>query len=361
MRTRSTRSVLLSAWGAVLLALANGPGPAGPWIAAAAPGPPTNVTAVPGNGEATVSWIPPSGGGATNYGVYAFPATGAGVQVTPDSTLSMVVTGLTGGTYYTFTVIAFGGGWGSWSAYSQYVLIGTGPPPGPDVIWQENPALGAAPNFAGLETKPGSITVANDPLGQFGPSIRYETWDNGGVKSRAESRALRLPDGTVYTLDSSHEGQTFYLGWRALWDPMPTTPGSWIAFFQLHIGGAGFNGGAGPIAFRTLGDGQLHFQLIQPNGSSTHIWSTPLPIGTWNSFVLGFRLSRSGTVGWVELWYNGVQQTFINGSTQYPGITLWDGYVNPKWGVYRAGTNHGDAVAYLNHATFGTSYAAVAP
>src|SRR5579859_5976063 len=142
MRMRSIRSVSLSVWGAALLTLANGPGPAGPWIAAAAPAPPTNVTAVAGNGAATVSWTPPSGGGATNYGIYTFPATGAGVLVTPNSTPSMLVTGLASDTYYTFTVIGFGGGWGSWSAYSSYVLIGASPPPGPGVIWQENPALG---------------------------------------------------------------------------------------------------------------------------------------------------------------------------------------------------------------------------
>ncbi len=238
----------------------------------------------------------------------------------------------------------------------------TAAPPPSGVIWQANPALGAAANFAGLETAPGSITVTGDPQGRFGPSFRYETGPNHGVKSRAESRGMRLPGGSVYMLDGSKVGQTFFLGWRALWNPMPITRGSWIAFFQLHMDGPGPSSGGGPIAFRTLGDGQLHFQLVSPGGGSTHIWSAPLSLNTWNTFVLGFRLSKSAAVGWVEFWYNGVQQRFINGSMQYPAATLIDSWVNTKWGVYRSGSNHGGAaVAYMNHATLGRSYADVIP
>ena len=112
---------------------------------------------------------------------------------------------------------------------------------------------------------------------------------------------------------------------------------------------------------RTLGDGQLHFQLISPNGTDRHIWNAPLSLNRWNSFAIGFKLSRSNSVGWVEFWYNGVHQTFTNGSTRYAGATLWGTHVNNKWGVYRSGANTGHAVAYLNHARLGTTYAAVAP
>jgi hypothetical protein len=84
-------------------------------------------------------------------------------------------------------------------------------------------------------------------------------------------------------------------------------------------------------------------------------------VDAWNSFVIGFKLSRGGD-GWVEFWYNGVQQRFTNGSTRYPGTTLWGTHDNVKWGIYRSGANHtGAAVAYLNHAQLGTTYAAVAP
>jgi hypothetical protein len=70
-----------------------------------------------------------------------------------------------------------------------------------------------------------------------------------------------------------------------------------------------------PFVLRTLGDGRLHFQLISPDGSDRHIWNSSLPLNKWSSFAIGFKLSRSNSGGWVELWYNGVQQTFTNGST----------------------------------------------
>jgi hypothetical protein len=230
------------------------------------------------------------------------------------------------------------------------------------VLWEADPNRGTAV-FDGLERAPGTITVANDPKGQYGPSFRYETWDNAdGTKERCESRGLRKPDGSVLTLGSTQEGQTFYVGWRALWNPMPITKGRWIALYQLHISGqSSSQPSSGPFVLRTLGDGQLHFQLTSPDGSDRHIWNAPLSLNTWNSFVIGFKLSRSGSAGWVEFWYNGVQQKFTNGSTRYTGATLWGTHVNNKWGVYRSGPNSGHAVAYLNQARLGTTYDSVAP
>ena len=73
-------------------------------LALTAPGAPTNVTAVIGNTQATVSFTAPSNGGSaiTGYTVTSSPSggtgTGAGSPIT--------VTGLTNGTSYTFTVVA---------------------------------------------------------------------------------------------------------------------------------------------------------------------------------------------------------------------------------------------------------------
>jgi hypothetical protein len=229
------------------------------------------------------------------------------------------------------------------------------------VLWRADTAL-AGRAFEGVENAPGTVTVVNDPQGRYGPSFRYETWQNpDGTKARCESRGMRGANGSVLLLDSSRVGQTFYLGWRALWSPLPTQSGAWVSLFQLHIDGISpSQPGAGPFVLRTLGDGQLHFQLTSPDGTERHIWNGPLALNTWNSFVIGFKLSR-GSDGWISFWYNGVQQKFTNGSTQYPGATLWGTHVNVKWGIYRSGANHtGNAVAYLNHAALGTSYSAVA-
>ncbi len=231
------------------------------------------------------------------------------------------------------------------------------------VLWSGDTARGTRV-FDGLERLPGTITVANDPQRQFGPSFRYETWPNrNGSKARCESRGLRLPNGEVLALNASREGHVFYLGWRALWDPMPIQQGAWISLFQLHLSG-GHVSGAGPFVLRTLGDGQLHFQLTGPH-LDRHIWNAPLSLGRWNTFVIGFKLSRSSSgpkAGWVSFWYNGVQQTFTDGSKQLAAATLLGNHVNVKWGVYRSSANHtGHAVAWLNHARLATTYAGAAP
>jgi hypothetical protein len=231
-----------------------------------------------------------------------------------------------------------------------------------NVLWEASPNLGTRV-FDGLEQAPGTVTVTDDPQGRFGPSFQFTTWDNAdGQKEHCESQGLRRPDGSVVNLGTAQQGRIFYLGWRALWNPMPTTPGRWVSLFQLHVSGVTDGGlNVGPLVLRTLGDGRLYLQDISPNGMDRHIWSAPMPQNTWSSFAIGFRLSRDDSDGWVEFWYNGVQQKLSNGANRYPGATLWGTHVNPKFGVYRSGANNGQAVAFVNHARLGTTYASVAP
>jgi hypothetical protein len=80
-------------------------------------------------------------------------------------------------------------------------------------------------------------------------------------------------------------GKTFYLGWRALWQPMPTAADRWIALSSC-TSPARSPASPGPYVLRTLGDGTLHFQYITPDGTSRHIWNTPLRTGAWQTFVI---------------------------------------------------------------------------
>jgi hypothetical protein len=73
---------------------------------AEAPGAATGVTATPGVGSATVSWTgPASGAPATSYKITPYIGATAQTPVTVEATqTSKTITGLTGGTSYTFTV-----------------------------------------------------------------------------------------------------------------------------------------------------------------------------------------------------------------------------------------------------------------
>ena len=69
------------------------------------PGPPSAVTAIPGNASAIVSWAPPTVTGTFPIDVYMV-RTQPGGQSCTTSTTTCTVTGLTNGTAYTFTVTA---------------------------------------------------------------------------------------------------------------------------------------------------------------------------------------------------------------------------------------------------------------
>jgi putative nucleotidyltransferase with HDIG domain len=107
------------------------------------PAAPTGVTAIAGNGQASVSWIAPYNGGSpiTSYTVAVYVN---GVKqralTVPSSPTYQVITGLTNGTTYTFTVTANN-------------AIGASPPSAPS-----NPVTPVA----------SSLSIINGPGGQVG-------------------------------------------------------------------------------------------------------------------------------------------------------------------------------------------------
>ena len=220
------------------------------------------------------------------------------------------------------------------------------------LLWDGDAAKGTGV-FDGLERSPGTITVAD--AAPFGKSFRYETWDNkNGSKERCESRGTK-----GLRLDASKLNQTFYVGWRAKFNPMPIAKGRWAAFWQLHWSGAG--PGGGPMTIRTMGRGDINLQYVSPDGKvDQNIWTAPLPLNTWSTFVVVFRLAKDKS-GFIEFWFNGKQQTFKNGSTRWTGPIFKGHHVNNKWGVYRSGPNSGHAVDWVNHPRIGTTLASVMP
>lgn len=97
------------------------------------PGTPTGVAATAGDARATVTWTAPPAGkwdAATSYRVVSNPA--AAVVTVSAPTTTAVVTGLTNGTTYTFTVTASNAaGSGPVSAPSNPVTPEAAPPPPP--------------------------------------------------------------------------------------------------------------------------------------------------------------------------------------------------------------------------------------
>jgi hypothetical protein len=237
-------------------------------------------------------------------------------------------------------------------------------PAGAVLYWAANTNESVSANFEGLEEAPGTIVYTNDPLNQQGVVFNYNTWDDTNyAKERIESRGNKTPTNNFrvqYTND-------YYIGWKAMWNPMPIN-GDWVALFQMH--GYGVTGQGAPLVLRCVnGDGNLYMQN-GANGVDTNFWHVPFKTGVWQNFVLHIFLSTNFTQGYTEIWYNGVMQTFNNGQTRWYGPTwddvdgVWaDSYNLFKWGCYRSGSvnGKGPASAYMCDAKIGSAYADVDP
>ena len=94
------------------------------------PLPPSAVTGVTaaasGPGQATLTWTAPTDDGGSpimGYIIYAWPEVPSGLMFTSNPS-SMVIGGLTSGTYYTFIVAPINAvGWGPWSLMTAWVLV----------------------------------------------------------------------------------------------------------------------------------------------------------------------------------------------------------------------------------------------
>lgn len=142
-----------------------------------APGAPRNVTAVAGNGEATVRWEDPVDPGTSPITRYMVTASPGGATCTPVARACMV-TGLSNGTAYTFTVVAYNAvGASPASVPSDAVTPSAAPAAGPlppanltvkakpqrqvVVKWTPSPSAGVASYVVGISKNGGAWRERN--------------------------------------------------------------------------------------------------------------------------------------------------------------------------------------------------------
>lgn len=223
----------------------------------------------------------------------------------------------------------------------------------------------------GLEGVSGRHTIVSDPLGQRGGKFyRFDLRDGerkpGGSTSseRCEARGLLL-NGSQSRHLSKH-GTTWFYGWSHMFPVMPYS-GSWgPVVIQWHD--VADNGHSPVIAWHMEDHYALHVGPQSSSYSRDNVWVGPshaASMNVWHDIVMKVYWHDVKTQGYIELWRNGVVQTFINGKTRFYVETLYGASAGEeqyiKAGVYRGAGISGQAIEYLGPIRVGKSYEEVVP
>jgi hypothetical protein len=245
-----------------------------------APDAPTNVTATAGDTTATVSWIAPSSNGGSPITGYTVTSLPAGGTATPTGATSALVTGLTDGTQYTFTVVATN-------------MVGPSDPSSPSNTVTPTAPTGppGMSNTAEGGTAGAAVTTANSG-GASGNAFNVLSKGSGATLVYATAAAAH---GTLgYALHGS-SGTATYMGWngynvtsmaiRLYYNPGPTLPSKVMRLADIR------NSSATAARVELSATNQL---FIQNNAGKTLVtFAHALQANTWYRIELTISISSS--------------------------------------------------------------------
>jgi hypothetical protein len=211
------------------------------------------------------------------------------------------------------------------------------------VLWDGDAAKGIGV-FNGVECAHGTVTTTKDP--RYGTVWKFFFPDGD---DRCEVRGSRGYDIT--------EGTEIYVGWRVRYD---VAPGTLRYVFQMKGYPPPALQSNHPIVFGTQENLLVLINYDLQDQRHT-IWQTAITRDQWMSIVLRMKISKDPSAGFVELWFDGQKQKFVNGQERIPANTFDAGRTQVKWGIYRGGQGPGDCYQYLAAPRIGTSYEDVAP
>jgi hypothetical protein len=250
------------------------------------PAAPTNLTAAPGDTQATAAWdaVP----GATSYTVTAAPGGATCTAVAPATTCD--VTGLTNGQLYSFTVVASDANGASASSAPATATPRTTP---------------GAPTALAAEAGDGAASVAfTEPSDGGSPITNYEYSLDGGAWTAFSPVELNAP----VTIDGLTNGTTYSVRLRAVNAvgagpasapvdvtpvPGPTPPGPPVNLVATPGDGqatitftAGADGGSPLTNYEYTTDGGLTWTAFGPADAASPVTLTGLTNGTTYEVVL---------------------------------------------------------------------------
>jgi hypothetical protein len=199
-----------------------------------------------------------------------------------------------------------------------------------------------------VQSLPGRATLVSSNVFQGAQAARFEV-RQGDVEPDTGSQRSEVSGGTFY------EGQDLYIN-DAFRVPsgVNTYSTAWQLIQQLHE--YNWSGSPGMAVFLN----NSHYLRLGPGNSSFTFWRGPqLALDRWYDLTYRVKLSQDSSVGFVEVWLNGVPQTLTNGQTRMYGRTIQAVKAYLKAGIYRASSSTGTSVVEHDDILVGTSLGAV--
>jgi hypothetical protein len=168
------------------------------------PGAPTAVSAVAGNGQATVSFTAPTNTGGAAITSYTVTSSPGAITATGASS-PIVVTGLTNGTAYTFTLTATNSAGTGAASSASVAVTPIGPPGAPTAVTATAEALCALVSWTKPASNGGSVitsyTVTSSP-GSFTATV------NGADNTSSYVYGLTNGQGYTFTVTATNAAGT---------------------------------------------------------------------------------------------------------------------------------------------------------
>jgi hypothetical protein len=198
-----------------------------------------------------------------------------------------------------------------------------------------------------VQSLPGRASTSSSDPYQGISAAHFEVRD-GDVEPNTGSERSEVSGPTF------NEGQDIYVRDAIRVPSSSTYQGPWQIIQQLHETEWG---GSPGIAVFLNEDHSL--QIGAGDGSPTYWQGPQLQTDRWYDLVYHVKLSQDSSVGFVEVWLDGAQQTLLNGQARMYGQTIQTAHTYLKVGIYRSKSSTDTSIVEHDDIVVGTSLAAV--
>ena len=198
----------------------------------------------------------------------------------------------------------------------------TGPAPGPSssLVWNGDLSTNSFSQYSWLWACPGDVTMAPSVTYKGQPSAKFTVTDTSTASYCPGHVFTHNPAATLLSPNLFGNGDDRYMSFATMFPAGFPYITNWLQVGEIF--GPPYGGSP------TIGIDVERNQLgLWRDGSHNfdNPWHTTVQIGQWMNVTLHVKFSTNPSVGFVEVWLNGVAQHFTNGSTRLYYATLLTG------------------------------------